>query len=568
MRILKNLSPTAWVALLTGLWAVLNLATAAATDLMGDEAYYWVWSRDLAWGYFDHPPLVAALIRLGTSVFGDTELGVRFWTVLLHWGALNLLWRVVRTERSDRRSAWIYSLVVFSIPMLHLYGFITTPDVPLFFTMVLALWLFVRFSEPGASWGWAVALGAAVAAMGYSKYHGALATAALVLSNLKILRDRRFYVAAGVAAVLIVPHLMWQQAHDWVSFRFHLSERGDPFEWRYVEEYFLNLLGVYNPLLMVPFVWFLVRRWGKDGAVRAAYMLAAVTMLFFLYSTRRGDVQPQWLLPVVPGVVLFAVRRSEASERFGRYVLWGTGVFGVLLLAVRAVVFFGSEPIRTVDLWGSRAMIQKAERELGGVGLLVFEGNYATGSKFMFYGTIPVSVVPSLYSRSSQFQFVELDPRWAGLRTAYEVGDRGHREFSRDSLRSVCVGVRVPVYDTILFDTVSSYLPTTAVRISAMGLPVEAAKGEMLSFRLRVENPYPYAVEGVRPVMHVLLPYRGVRDAVLSDTVWSVPAGGAIEREVRTVWPVEEGARVGFSVQRLPLHGGWFNSPLYPIKNK
>src|SRR5262245_15833853 len=50
---------------------------AAITPLAFDEAYYWQWSKNLAWGYYDHPPMIAFMIRAGTELFGDTSLGVR-----------------------------------------------------------------------------------------------------------------------------------------------------------------------------------------------------------------------------------------------------------------------------------------------------------------------------------------------------------------------------------------------------------------------------------------------------------------------------------------------------------
>src|SRR3954470_366703 len=72
---------------------LLRLAAAAWTPLTFDEAYYWMWSKHLAGGYYDHPPMVAVVIRLGTMLAGDTEFGVRLVSILL---ALPMSWAVHR----------------------------------------------------------------------------------------------------------------------------------------------------------------------------------------------------------------------------------------------------------------------------------------------------------------------------------------------------------------------------------------------------------------------------------------------------------------------------------------
>ncbi len=83
----------------------LRLVAAAWTPLTFDEAYYWMWSKHLAGSYYDHPPMVAIVIRLGTMIAGDTELGVRVVSILL---ALPMSWAVYRMAAilfRDRRVA-------------------------------------------------------------------------------------------------------------------------------------------------------------------------------------------------------------------------------------------------------------------------------------------------------------------------------------------------------------------------------------------------------------------------------------------------------------------------------
>src|SRR4051812_6645971 len=108
-----------------------RLVAAAWTPLTFDEAYYWMWSKHLAGGYYDHPPGVAVVIRLGTMIAGDTELGVRLVSILL---ALPMSWAVYRAAAilfGSRRVA-ASSAILLNITLMAAVGtMIVTPDAPL-----------------------------------------------------------------------------------------------------------------------------------------------------------------------------------------------------------------------------------------------------------------------------------------------------------------------------------------------------------------------------------------------------------------------------------------------------
>src|SRR3954453_12678954 len=110
---------------------VLRLISAAYTPLTFDEAYYWTWSKHLAGGYYDHPPMVAVVIRLGTLIAGDTELGVRLVSILL---ARPMSWAVYEATVvlfGSRRVA-ATSTILLNVTLMAAVGtMIVTPDAPL-----------------------------------------------------------------------------------------------------------------------------------------------------------------------------------------------------------------------------------------------------------------------------------------------------------------------------------------------------------------------------------------------------------------------------------------------------
>src|SRR3954468_4788868 len=113
------------------LWIVLGLIQSRFTELLDDEAYYWVYSKFLDWGYFDHPPMVALLIKIGYSFF-QNELGVRLLFLLL-----NILSLLVIEKLIDKRNPFLFYAITLSLAVLQLTGFVAVPDTPLIFFTAL-----------------------------------------------------------------------------------------------------------------------------------------------------------------------------------------------------------------------------------------------------------------------------------------------------------------------------------------------------------------------------------------------------------------------------------------------
>ena len=88
-------------------WIVLGFIQSRFTELLDDEAYYWVYSKFLDWGYFDHPPMVALLIKMGYSIFHN-ELGVRLFFLLLNVLSLFLIERLI-----EKKGSFIFYVITF-----------------------------------------------------------------------------------------------------------------------------------------------------------------------------------------------------------------------------------------------------------------------------------------------------------------------------------------------------------------------------------------------------------------------------------------------------------------------
>jgi len=186
---------------------VFNLVMAYFMPIQEDEAYYWMYAQNLDWGYFDHPPMVALMIKIGTSFFGG-EFGTRILTAFLSIITCLIIWRMVpENNKTQNRSFTVFLLIALSIPLMHVYGFITTPDVPLLFFSSLYLLYFQKFIGQ-TNYINAVKLGFVAALLLFSKYHGVLVIFFALLPNLKLFKEKQLYVAGLIGLLFFLPHLI------------------------------------------------------------------------------------------------------------------------------------------------------------------------------------------------------------------------------------------------------------------------------------------------------------------------------------------------------------------------
>ena len=148
-------------------WLLLALAQSASTELIADEAYYWVYSRFPAWGYFDHPPMIAFLIKSGYAIFHN-ELGVRLICALL--STLTIL---ITESLTERKNPFLFYTIVLSIGVLQIAGFLAVPDTPLLFFTALFFYAYRSFIK-NINWQNALLLALAISLLFYTKYHGLL----------------------------------------------------------------------------------------------------------------------------------------------------------------------------------------------------------------------------------------------------------------------------------------------------------------------------------------------------------------------------------------------------------
>lgn len=380
-------------------WFLLNFFQIATTELTSDEGYYWFYSKQLDWGYYDHPPMLAFLIKFG-KIFFQNEIAVRLGNVILMCVALFFLFKIRPWTKKEKR--FIY-LIVLAFPLLNYITFIAFPDSPLVAFSMIALYLYKQFLEKN-SFKTALLLAVAIVFLLYSKYHALLFIFFVLLSNLKLFTNKYLYLISAIVILFLIPHILWQVDNDWASFKYHLYGRSKVFKFRYVTEYITQQIPIIGlGLIWVPFV---VKP--QNQFQKSLKYIAIGSMLFFLFSSLRGFVHIHWnsmtIFPIIILATLFYSQRKN-NKLFNGLVI----PFIFLLVIIRLYLSLHIFPLNGVnsDYYHERKLWAEDLKNIAQNRTLIFEGGnepLREAPLYEFYGNgKSIAFFPSDYKKS-QYQ--------------------------------------------------------------------------------------------------------------------------------------------------------------------
>jgi hypothetical protein len=388
---------------------VVRLVAAAWTPITFDEAYYWMWSKHLAGGYYDHPPGVAVVIRLGTMIAGDTEFGVRLVSILL---ALPMSWAVYRTAEilfgSHRVAAT--AAILLNITLMAAVGtMIVTPDAPLLVASSFVLFFLAKVLETGRG-AWWLAVGIAVGAALLSKYTALFFGPAILIWLVAVPKLRHWlispwpYLGGLVAFAIFAPDILWNADHQWVSFIKQLGRaRIEDFNPGFIAELIPTQIAFATPLVWILGaigLYALFRR--STGALAARTLISAMfwtIALYFVWHSLHARVEANWFAPVYPAFAVAAAVAAHLThwnarqQRLVDFCLrWaspsGIVIFALLIVQANTGVLSGyrrDATVRSVGVgWRELAGEIEAVRVRVGAGC-VLAPDYGTTGWLAFY---------------------------------------------------------------------------------------------------------------------------------------------------------------------------------------
>lgn len=453
------------------IWIVLGIVQAAFTEISSDEAYYWRYAQNLQWGYFDHPPAIAVLIKLG-SLFFNGVFGVRLMIVVLNTATIYLLEKL-----SAPKNILTYYLVISSLAVFHLGGILAIPDAPLLFFAVIYLLVFERFLN-NSNWQNTLLLGFSAALMLYSKYHGVLVIGFSVLAQPGLLLRPKIYVAGVLAAALMLPHLNWQYLNHWPSVSYHLSDRSVvPYEFSFTLEYLVYTFLLQGPIIAGLLYFNLFRKLQAANSMNRSLQFIVFGVIgFFLFSSFKGRVEPHWtLVCAIPLVALFF--RSTDYESIKPKTIKIVFIVSIALILPARALLMAPLDIKS-DYHNWQKWVAEIEAIANGTPVVIMN-SYQKAAKYEFYSGKIGHSHNNIWYRRNQYDLWHSEEKFWGKKIFFLLNTK---TADSDSI--------ITSQGKFFYVWVDDFASYTKVKIDAETIPSSIKSGVDFSLNLQFDHSY------------------------------------------------------------------------------
>ena len=384
---------------------VLHALANGHYGIFRDELYFIVCGDRPDWGYVDQPAVVPLLASWFHAIFGDFLWGFRLLPALVMTATVALTSEFARVAGGGRFAQWLAGSCILLGPIFLVQGVLFSTDMFQALTWLGLGWVLVRLEQTGDERWW-LAFGAIAGFSLNTKYLIAFYLVALAVGLLATPQRRSLlrpwvYLGALLAGVMVVPNLLWQQAHGWPFIELgKAGTSGKNIEMSPLA-FFLQQVIFTGPLATI--VW-LCGLWA--GVFRPKLVVSrtfAIAWLILLLAFDASHGKAYYLSAIYPTLLVFGAVRIE--EWLGNAIARGAALAGVVVLGVLAAPL--TLPILSIDVF---MRYQKA------IGFTPSAGEHQT-----------LGVLPQLYA--DMFGWREMAEKVAAVYWSLPVQDRAHAVF-------------------------------------------------------------------------------------------------------------------------------------------
>jgi membrane-associated phospholipid phosphatase len=388
-----------------------------AIQLSEDEAYQWVWSKHLALSYFSKPPFIAYTQFLGTTLWGDTEFGVRFFSPVIAAILSILLLRFLAREVNVRVALAL--VFILSITPLTAVGSILMTIDPLsvlfWVAAMLTGWRAVQSDGKTSDWIWT---GIWMGCGFLSKYTNLFQLISWILvfllwpASRKHLRKPGPYLALLMVALSLIPVLVWNSQHGWITIE-HVANNGGigHGKWKPTLKYFFDFLGaesgLLNPVFFIAMIVSLFAFWRtrREKPVELFLFCMGISVFFFYFAySFHSRILPNWIAPCVIPLFALMIIHWEKQWQKNRRILKPLFIAGIIFGGLSVAILHETsltqkifkrtlppqiDPLRRVRAWRETTrVVEAARRELAekdGKPAFIIGDHYGITGEMSFY---------------------------------------------------------------------------------------------------------------------------------------------------------------------------------------
>ena len=311
-------------------------------DLFFDEAYYWYWSKHLAWGYYSKPPFIAFVIKIFTSIFGDNIYGVKIASNLFY--SLSAIYvYLISKELFNEKIALLSGIAFITIPGISYLSEIISTDAFLVFFWSFTLYYFIKALKSDKWFYWILSgIGGGV---------GLLSKPTMIIFVLSVLfyllidskqtfKNKKLYVAMILAAIIYLPNLIWNYHHNFIMFHHieNISEiqKNSHFHPKKFLEFLGAQFGVFGPVFFGVYLYLIFKISiifsKKEYKLLYAFSVPFLSVISIQAIIERANAN--WALPTYVAATILVVFYLYQKSKKWLFV----GIFVNIILMI--IVYF------------------------------------------------------------------------------------------------------------------------------------------------------------------------------------------------------------------------------------
>ena len=333
-------------------------------ELSADEAQYWLWSKELNWGYFSKPPMIAWLIHVSNNIFGDYDYSIRILAPVIHGINALVIFRLSQEINDNYLAHFLSSLIWLTLPIVGVGSFLMSTDTPLMLIWTTSLLVTVKSYNSDNVFLWSLAGLIAGIAL-YAKYAALYLPLGLIIfyiinfQNEQNIKLRGLFLFLMNFIIVSLPNVIWNYFNNFQTIN-HLSSNAvidaPSYSLFGTFTFLIAQIAILGPLLLIVFVLtvYNIKKLNKLS-IFLLYFIFPVYILMFIQGFF-SEANANWAASALPAITILCGYFLSKRMKFAALTILSNLLICIFILIVSFngnLIFLDvkSDPLRKLKGW-------------------------------------------------------------------------------------------------------------------------------------------------------------------------------------------------------------------------